>query len=130
MFYTLGQRHGLGIGGRKDAGDEPWYVAAKDMEHNILRVVQGVEHPALFSRQLQASQLHWIAGAPPSGCFTATAKIRYRQADQTCHVNLQPDDRCQVEFAEPQRAITPGQSVVFYNHEICLGGGVIETAMP
>ena len=130
MFYTIGQRQGLGIGGRKDAAAEPWYVAGKDMKHNILRVVQGVDHPALFSQRLQASQLHWITGSAPAGSFSVAAKIRHLQADQACSVALQADDRCIVDFAEPQRAVTPGQSVVFYDNDVCLGGGIIETAIP
>ena len=128
MFYTIGQRQGLGIGGRRDAPGEPWYVAAKDLSHNILRVVQGVDHPALFSQVLSASRLHWIAGSSPANCFTATARIRHRHRDQPCSVELSGTDACAVRFEQAQRAITPGQSVVFYDGETCLGGGVIDSA--
>jgi tRNA-uridine 2-sulfurtransferase len=128
MFHTIGQRQGLGIGGRKASSGEPWYVADKDPLHNILRVVQGVDHPALFHRRLRASRLHWIAGFPPSLPLSCTARIRYRQPDQDCLLTPAPDGGI-VEFRGPQRAVTPGQSVVFYDGEVCLGGGIIETAI-
>jgi len=128
MFHTIGQRQGLGIGGRKVSSGEPWYVAAKDPEHNVLRVVQGVNHPALFHRRLHTGHLHWIAGSPPPLPLACTARIRYRQPDQPCLLSPAPDDGGIVEFREAQRAVTPGQSVVFYNGEVCLGGGVIEAA--
>ncbi|MCP5159124.1 MAG: tRNA 2-thiouridine(34) synthase MnmA [Gammaproteobacteria bacterium] len=128
MFHTIGQRQGLRIGGQRAGNGEPWYVAGKDLERNILIVAQGRQHPALFHRRLYASQLHWIAGESPSqslaGC---TAKIRYRQPDQICLLEALEGDRAEVHFAEPQRAITPGQSVVFYRGDECLGGGIIET---
>jgi tRNA-specific 2-thiouridylase len=126
MYYTLGQRQGLQIGGRADAGDEPWYVADKDLARNVLIVVQGHDHPALMRRELRAAQLTWVAGAPPSTEFRSTAKVRYRQADQAAEVQCFPDGTCTVRFDEPQRAVTPGQYVVFYQDDICLGGGVIE----
>ena len=128
MFYTIGQRQGLGIGGRREAAGDPWYVAEKDLANNVLRVVQGVDHPALFRRRLQASQLHWIAGSAPAQRFSVTAQIRHRHQDQPCGVELDGTDECRVTFEQPQRAVTPGQSVVFYDGETCLGGGVIETA--
>jgi tRNA-specific 2-thiouridylase len=128
MFYTIGQRQGLGIGGRRDAAGTPWYVAGKDLENNVLHVVQGVDHPALFSRNLRASRLHWIAGSAPAERFSVTARIRHRHRDQPCSVELLAADDCRVSFDRPQRAVTPGQSVVFYDGETCLGGGVIEMA--
>jgi tRNA-specific 2-thiouridylase len=126
MFYTLGQRQGLGIGGRKDAGGEPWYVVGKDLERNILLVAQG-EHPMLYSDNLTASRLHWTSGRAPGTPFRCAAKTRYRQPDQLCTITWLEDDSCRVEFDQPQRAVTPGQSVVFYKDNECLGGGVIET---
>ncbi len=126
MYYTLGQRQGLQIGGRADASDEPWYVADKDLTRNVLIVVQGHDHPALFRRELRAGQLAWVAGTPPSAEFRCTAKIRYRQPDQPAAVRCLEDGTCQVRFDEPQRAVTPGQYVVFYQDDVCLGGGVIE----
>ena len=128
MFYTIGQRQGLGIGGPRDAAATPWYVAGKDLENNVLRVVQGVDHPALFSRNLHACQLHWIAGSAPAKHFSVTARIRHRHQDQPCSVELFAADECRVSFDQPQRAVTPGQSVVFYDGETCLGGGVIDLA--
>ena len=126
MYYTLGQRQGLGIGGRNDAGEQPWYVAAKDLTRNVLIVVQGHDHPAMLRNQATASQLAWVAGSPPAASFECTAKVRYRQADQACQVQVLADGRCQVHFAIPQRAVTPGQYVVFYQGEHCLGGGVVD----
>ena len=128
MFYTIGQRQGLGIGGRKHATGDPWYVAGKDLTDNVLRVVQGVDHPALFSRTLRAGRLHWIAGSAPAERFSLTARIRHRHQDQPCRVELTGADACVVMFEQAQRAVTPGQSVVFYDDETCLGGGVIEVA--
>ncbi|MGC9456780.1 MAG: tRNA 2-thiouridine(34) synthase MnmA [Halothiobacillaceae bacterium] len=125
MFHTIGQRQGLGIGGLRDYSDEPWFVAGKDLERNVLLVVQGGSHPALFKPALVAGQPHWIAGAPPAEAFECMAKIRYRQPDQACHVTLSAG-RLTARFAEPQRAITPGQSIVFYQGDRCLGGAVIE----
>lgn len=125
MYYTIGQRQGLGIGG---AG-EPWYVVAKDVEQNVLYVAQGDHHPALYSEALIAGQLHWIADAPPAASRRLHAKTRYRQSDQECRL-LPQDSGLRVDFAEPQRAVTPGQSVVFYDGEVCLGGGIIERAIP
>jgi len=130
MFYTIGQRQGLGIGGRKASSGEPWYVAGKEFEHNILRVVQGVNHPALFRPGLRASQLHWISGEPPSATLACTARIRHQQALQACTVTVGRQEDCSVRFELPQRAIAPGQSVVFYDNEECLGGGIIEEALP
>jgi tRNA-uridine 2-sulfurtransferase len=127
MYYTLGQRQGLGIGGVKDAPDEPWYVLDKDLENNILIVGQGHDHPLMLHNALEASCLDWCNNKPLTQTIECAAKTRYRQADQPCRVEPLGEDRCKVSFDEPQRAITPGQSVVFYRGEICLGGGVIET---
>jgi tRNA-specific 2-thiouridylase len=124
MYYTLGQRQGLRIGGERDSSGEPWFVADKDLEQNRLVVVQGHNHPALYASSLEAGQLSWIAGAPPAGTFRCTARVRYRQADQACEVRMGPEG-CEVRFDAPQRAATPGQYVVFYQGEECLGGGVI-----
>ncbi len=127
MYYTLGQRQGLGIGGVKAAADEPWYVVKKDLLNNILIVAQGHDHPLMKSNRLSASQLSWVSGQAPAEQFSCTAKTRYRQSDQTCHVSLNTDNGCSVHFDQPQRAVTPGQSVVFYIDEICLGGGIIDS---
>jgi tRNA-specific 2-thiouridylase len=128
MYYTLGQRQGLGIGGVKGASEEPWYVLAKDLTNNILIVGQGHNHPLLFHNTLEASQLDWVSGQTLTKARQCTAKIRYRQNDQDCYLEPLSDQRCRVTFEHPQRAITPGQSVVFYNRDICLGGGVIQKA--
>jgi tRNA-uridine 2-sulfurtransferase len=126
MYYTLGQRQGLGIGGVAGRPDEPWYVVGKDLAHNILIVEQGHHHPLLYSQRLEASQLSWVAGRPPALPCHCAAKTRYRQADQPCTIERIEDGRCTLVFEQPQRAVTPGQSVVFYQGEICLGGGIIE----
>lgn len=125
FYFTLGQRGGLGIGGRHDAADAPWYVVGKDIARNALIVAQGNANHWLQSRRLVASGLHWVAGDPPAQRFRCQAKTRYRQPDQTCDVEV-TDDTCLVRFDAPQRAVAPGQSVVFYDGEACLGGGVIE----
>jgi tRNA-specific 2-thiouridylase len=124
-YYTLGQREGLGIGGVKGAVEEPWFVAAKDVERNILYVVQGHDHPALLSQRLTAGELSWIAGRPPHTHWVYTAKTRYRMPDAACEIERVDDARCEVVFAAPQWAVTPGQSVVIYESRVCLGGGVI-----
>ena len=124
MYYTIGQRQGLGIGGTATGSDEPWYVVDKDLAGNRLIVAQGSQHPDLFKPGLRLSGIHWI-NTPPSLPYQCQAKTRYRQADQRCRID--PDgDGFRVSFDIPQRAITPGQSVVFYNGEHCLGGGIIE----
>ena len=120
-FYTIGQRKGIGIGG---AG-EPWYVAAKDPAANQLTVVQGHDHPLLLKRSLAADETSWIAGAAPAENSRHTAKTRYRQADAPCTVNEVLEGEIRVDFPTPQWAVTPGQSVVLYDGEACLGGGVI-----
>jgi tRNA-specific 2-thiouridylase len=128
MYYTVGQRQGLGIGGQSLRADAPWYVADKDLDRNVLVVVQGHEHPLLMSRALVATDLHWVSGSPPDLPLTCRARIRHRQALQPCtasrnHIGLR------VEFQRPQRAIAPGQFVVLYQGETCLGGGVIQSAL-
>ncbi len=127
FYFTLGQRSGLGIGGRRGAEGEPWYVVGKDVTTNVLYVAQGNANHWLHSRHLSASSLTWIAGAAPSTAFRCTAMTRYRQTAQACHVALDAD-RAIVTFDEPQRAVTPGQSVVFYDGDECLGGGVIDSS--
>jgi len=122
LYYTIGQRQGLGIGGAGEA----WYVVDKDIEKNVLYVEQGEHHPALYSPALLASQLHWVAGVPPPLPHACSAKVRYRQTDQPCTIGQLAAGTAQVTFASPQRAVTPGQSVVFYDGDICLGGGVID----
>ncbi len=127
MYYTLGQRQGLGIGGVKGCPEEPWFVVAKDLENNTLHVAQGTDHDALYTDALLASQIHWINEAPslPLRC---TAKTRYRQPDQACEVTRTSDGALKVIFDKPQRAVTPGQYVVFYSDDTCLGGAVIDTS--
>ena len=129
MYYTLGQRKGLGIGGLKESDEEPWYVVEKDLINNILKVAQGHNHPAMFNNILETSQLNWIEGKEPDETITAklSAKIRYRQSDQECVLTRIDNTKYSVYFTQAQRAITPGQSIVFYHNEVCLGGGVIET---
>ena len=128
MYYTLGQRQGLGIGGLKQAGEAPWFVVDKDLERNVLLVAQGHDHPALFKQRCEIRQLHWINPGDALPAEGLTAKIRYRQSDQACRILEIDDDRAVVEFEQPQRAVTPGQALVFYNADICLGGGSIERA--
>ena len=128
MYHTIGQRQGLGIGGLAGHADAPWYVVEKNLEQNLLRVAQGNRHPALFSPALLAISPHWVAGAAPTLPLACQARIRYRQPAQPC--TLQALDRhYRVDFAAPQRAIAPGQSVVFYLGEHCLGGAVIERSL-
>ena len=124
-YYTLGQRGGLRIGGRRDGDGEPWYVVGKDVPRNILYVAQGSANHWLHSTRLAASALTWIDGAPPAAAFRCTAMTRYRQPPQACSVAIEGDTAI-VAFDEAQRAVTPGQSVVFYDGEVCLGGGVID----
>jgi len=135
-FYTLGQRQGLGIGGVKEKGSQrgggehaPWFVARKDMATNTLWVVQGHEHPWLQSSALEASDASWVAGhAPRPGAYAA--KTRYRQADAPCELGAASGSAFQLAFAQPQWAVTPGQSAVLYDGDVCLGGGVIASAVP
>lgn len=121
MYYTLGQRHGLGIGGSGD----PWFVVGKDLERNVLYVEQG-EHEELFSRGLYATDLNLFSEVNRPQTFTCTAKFRYRQPDQGVTVHLHPNNTCVVVFDQPQKAVTPGQSVVLYDGDVCLGGATID----
>ena len=121
-YYTLGQRQGLGIGGQ----GEPWFVAGKDIARNGLIVVQGHDHPLLLKNSLTAANLTWISGTAPHPQWVYAAKTRYRQADAACALNLINAESCEVEFPTLQWAVTPGQSVVIYESEVCLGGGIIQ----
>ena len=127
MYHTIGQRQGLRIGGLANHSESPWYVVDKDVSSNALIVAQGNDHPALFHQRLTAADVIWISGKPPTLPLSCNAKIRYRQADQACVVRAN-EALLEVTFREPQRAVTPGQSVVFYEGDVCLGGGVIERA--
>jgi tRNA-specific 2-thiouridylase len=122
MYYTIGQRHGLGIGGEGEA----WYVAGKHMEGNRLVVVQGHDHPALFKGRLRAGQLSWVAPDAPIAQAPYAAKTRYRQADAPCVLTQVDTGACELSFEQPQWAVTPGQSVVLYDGAVCLGGGIID----
>ncbi|TAK50987.1 MAG: tRNA 2-thiouridine(34) synthase MnmA [Betaproteobacteria bacterium] len=124
-FYTIGQRKGIGIGGTRGGDGDPWYVAAKDLENNTLVVVQGHDHALLLKRSLAAQDASWISGEMPEAGSTHSAKTRYRQADSACRVTRSGDAVIALEFAQPQWAVTPGQSVVLYDAEVCLGGAVI-----
>jgi len=125
-FYTIGQRQGLGIGGAGEA----WYVAGKDSTGNVLYVVQGHDHPALFRARLRVQELRWIDPPPdPARPLRCAARIRYRQAEQACELRLSPAGDAEVSFDRPQRAVTPGQAAVFYRDERCLGGGTIADAV-
>ena len=124
-FYTLGQRQGLGIGGAKESSGEPWFVAGKDMANNRLIVVQGHDHPALLTSHLDALDMHWIGGHTPDLARDYAAKTRYRQHDAACRITKLFEDTAAFDFREQQWAVTPGQSVVVYDGEICLGGGII-----
>ena len=135
-FYTLGQRQGLGIGGVKEKGAQrgsgdhsPWFVARKDLDKNVLRVVQGHDHPWLLSPTLTADDTSWVAGHPPAQA-TLAAKTRYRQTDAPCHFEGHADGSFTLDFPQDQWAVTPGQSAVLYDGEVCLGGGVIAQVGP
>lgn len=127
MYHTLGQRKGLHIGGLKNHGDNPWYVVDKDVATNTLIVGQGADHPRLYSKGLIANQLDWVDRAEFSGTRRMTLKTRYRQQDIPASVSSLGDGRVEVIFDSPQKAVTPGQSAVFYEQEVCLGGGIIES---
>ena len=126
MYHTLGQRKGLKIGGTREGSDEPWDVVDKDVENNILIVAQGHEHPRLMSAGLIAQQLDWVSREPLTQPMRCVVKTRYRQEDIPCTVTPLGDDKISVRFDNPVAAVTPGQSAVFYQDEVCLGGGVIE----
>jgi tRNA-specific 2-thiouridylase len=127
MYYTYGQRQGLKIGGTKDTNNEPWYVIGKDLENNILVVAQGKHHPELYKKILICDQLHWVSGTAPDMPYSCQAKTRYHQDgfNIDCTISLLHEGVAEVSFVEAQRAITPGQSIVFYQGNICLGGGII-----
>jgi tRNA-specific 2-thiouridylase len=124
-FYTIGQRKGIGIGGRQGSDGGAWYVAGKDLAENTLVVVQGHDDPLLLKRRLAAIDASWVSGDLPAEGSVHTAKSRYRQADSTCQVTRVDEDEFSLEFSEPHWAVTPGQSVVMYDGEVCLGGGII-----
>ena len=127
MFHTIGQRQGLGIGGIHATSGEAWYVVDKDMAGNRLIVAQGNNHPALFKPALEAKDLHWVSGTAPTAPLRCHARIRYRQSDQACEIVELEDDSARVSFDTAQRAVTPGQAIVFYSADVCLGGGTICT---
>lgn len=124
MYYTLGQRKGLGIGGIGTG--EPWFVVDKDLDKNILLVAQGQDHPALYSFGLEAADVHWVNEKTVYSSFSCTAKFRYRQSDQNVNVQMNDENTCTVIFERPQRAVTPGQTVAFYKDDVCLGGAIIQ----
>ncbi|MCE3043744.1 tRNA 2-thiouridine(34) synthase MnmA [Legionella sp. 16cNR16C] len=126
MFYTLGQRQGLGIGGLANSGDEPWYVVDKDLANNTLVIAQGQSHPMLYSQGLMCSEIHWLADYKDQLPITCYAKTRYRQTEQACIISPLNNKQHCVMFADPQRAVTPGQYIVFYDKNQCLGGAIIE----
>jgi tRNA-uridine 2-sulfurtransferase len=125
MFYTLGQRKGLGIGGQKNATEAPWYVVAKDIKNNQVTVSQDHNHPLLLTKTLICDDIHWISNCEPSFSFSCMAKIRYRQKDQECVIAKIETQKYEVKFKDTQWAATPGQSIVFYDNDECLGGGII-----
>lgn len=129
MYYTLGQRQGLKIGGSKDSNGQPWFVAAKDMDKNELIVVQGHDHPLLLSDGLNAGQLTWVDPDTPQTNWVYAAKTRYRQADAPCELDAITDAEIEVRFGQQQWAVTPGQSAVVYESNVCLGGGIITQAL-
>ncbi len=127
MYYTIGQRQGLGIGGVAKHPEKAWYVVEKKIQENLLVVAQGLDHPALYHNNLQATKAHWMI-EPVHNEFNCSAKIRYRQADQDCTVHIDQHNILQVQFRTPQRAVTPGQYIVFYDQDHCLGGATIKEA--
>jgi tRNA-specific 2-thiouridylase len=130
VFYTEGQRKGLGIGGMKDSTGESWFVVSKNVKENTVTVVQGDKHPALYADELTATEISWVGEGPTHFPYHCKAKIRYRQMDQDCTITKVEGDRLWVTFSEPQRAITIRQSIVFYAENICLGGAMIESHRP
>ena len=130
MYYTLGQRRGLELGGVRGAAEAPWYVVGKDLDRNLLVVSQDGHDARLYCDEFTTEPADWIAGAAPAHAFTCTARLRHRQPDRPCEVSVRPDGSCLVRMAQPERAVTPGQSAVFYDGEACLGGAVIARAPP
>ncbi|MGB5329470.1 MAG: tRNA 2-thiouridine(34) synthase MnmA [Gammaproteobacteria bacterium] len=128
MYYTIGQRQGLGIGGTEEGSDEPWYVVAKALDENRLIVAQGVDNSHLYHSQCRVTELHWISQSVDNVPFACSAKSRYRQQDSGCRITALDHSNASVEFDSPQRALTPGQALVLYAGEQCLGGGTIEVA--
>jgi tRNA-specific 2-thiouridylase len=128
IYYTIGQRQGLGIGGRRGRAEAPWFVAAKDLARNVLIAVQGHDHPLLMCHRLTASQMHWVAAHPPLEPIQCLARIRHRQPLQSCRIAAVDDHRYRIVFDSLQRAATPGQSIVLYRNNRCIGGGIIELA--
>lgn len=126
VYYTIGQRKGMGIGGPGDA----WFVVGKDIERNVVTVAQGSEHPALFAHELFATDMSWVKEPPKDFPYSCHAKIRYRQEEHPCTIESMDGHRMHVTFPQPERAITPRQSIVFYDGEVCLGGALIEKAGP
>jgi len=126
MYYTIGQRQGLGIGGTREGSDAPWFVSNKDMQRNVLIAVQGHDHPDLLHSTLRATNLTWISGDLPHCHWVYAGKTRYRQTDAPCTITKLTHHHCQVDFAQHQWAVTPGQSVVIYESKVCLGGGIID----
>lgn len=126
MFYTIGQRQGLGIGGQHNSSDEPWYVVEKDVSTNTLHVAQGSQHPMLFAQGLICGPIHWLADYKNQLPLTCFAKTRYRQLEQACMISPPDGEQHYVMFSNPQRAITPGQYIVFYDKNQCIGGATIE----
>jgi tRNA-specific 2-thiouridylase len=126
MYYTYGQRQGLGIGGRQESSEEPWYVVDKDLQNNILIVAQGNHHPMLYSQGLVCGPIHWISDYSDNLPLTCYAKTRYRQPEQACVVSPESNGQHYVMFSSLQRAVTPGQYIVFYDKNLCLGGATIE----
>jgi len=128
-FYTIGQRQGLGIGGSQEGNGEPWYVAAKNPQDNRLIVAQGHTHPALYAHALRTLEAHWISGHAPALPRICNARIRYRQSDQACRVETAGNGALTIRFKQPQWAVSPGQSVVLYERDECLGGAIIEQSL-
>ena len=128
FYHTIGQRKGLQIGGMHGKDEKPWYVVDKLIDQQVLIVAQGKDHPALFKQQLLATDMHWLVDKPTAN-FNATCKIRHRQPDQTCQVTLTNNDQLCINFDTPQRAITPGQFIVLYQDNVCMGGAVIQQAL-
>jgi len=125
FYFTLGQREGLQVGGVRGREPAPWYVVGKDIARNVLVVDQGSESEFLQSGELWSETAHWIAGSPPAIRFSCTAQTRYRQQDEACDIHVEDDGSVRVRFARRQRAVTPGQSLVLYDGDTCLGGAII-----